>query len=388
MFNLKIDKVKIRVNERDYSFINYLIYNKINYSNLVSFDDFYILEVEYDDYKRISRRYETIIIEYYGKRKIKYFIKKNKYIIICFIYGMFLLKLLTLTIFDIKVNTSSIEIKNIILSSLKENGISKWKKKKSFNELVKIKEEILNNNEDKLEWIEIREKGSIYIVDVTPRVKENDIKKEDVSSIYALHDGVIKHIVVYNGTKLKEENEYVKKGEVIISGNIYKDDKIIDKVNAKGEVYGETWYFARSEVPFKYSEYVDSGKVINHYYLDIFGKKFTLTGKYDSKNTKNEIKLIISKPYLFFKLYRERKHIYKRITRNINENEAYKIALEKCDKEILQKLNKDEYIISKKVLKKEVNSSKMIVEVFFKVYENLGLTSNIDEKEEKYGSSN
>ena len=54
----------------------------------------------------------------------------------------------------------------------------------------------------------------------------------------------------------------------------------------------------------------------------------------------------------------------------------------------LRKLNKDEYIISKKVLKKEVNSSKMYVEVFFKVYENIGVTSNIVEKDDLNGVSN
>ena len=54
-----------------------------------------------------------------------------------------------------------------------------------------------------------------------------------------------------------------------------------------------------------YVEYVETGKTINHYYLDIAGKKMTLTGKYDSTRTMNTKKLILDKPYLFFKLYKE-----------------------------------------------------------------------------------
>ena len=43
---------------------------------------------------------------------------------------------------------------------------------------------------------------------------------------------------------------------------------------------------------------------------------------------------------------------------------------------------------SKKVLKKEVKSSKIVLEVFFKVYEEIGETSNIENLGEINGSGN
>ena len=46
------------------------------------------------------------------------------------------------------------------------------------------------------------------------------------------------------------------------------------------------------------------------------------------------------------------------------------------------------FSISKNTLKKEVKYSKMYIEVFFKIYKNIGYTSNIDIKEKEYGSSN
>ena len=54
---------------------------------------------------------------------------------------------------------------------------------------------------------------------------------------------------------------------------------------------------------------------------------------------------------------------------------------------IKSNLNSDEYIISKKVLKKEVKSSKMEIEVFFKIYKNIGYTSNIEKIGEIDGES-
>jgi hypothetical protein len=46
-------------------------------------------------------------------------------------------------------------------------------------------------------------------------------------------------------------------------------------------------------------------------------------------------------------------------------------------------LDNDEYIISKKILKKEAFSSKIKIEVFYKVYENIGITSKIKNVKEK-----
>ncbi len=383
------NNVKIIVYERSLKFVNFLIYNKIKYESLEKYNDYFYVTVDYEDYKKIRRRYKSKIISYYGKRQLKNIILENKYLIISFLICMIILYLLTNTIFDIKVNTTDEEIKTKILESLNKYDISKYKKKKSFEELIKIKEEILEENEDILEWIEINEKGCNYIIDLTRRViNENNNTSNEPSSIIAKKDGLIKHITVSSGVKMKDVNDYVKKGDIIISGNIVKNDELIDKVNSKGEVYAEVWYFVNVNIPFNYIEYVQTGRVINHYYLDIFGHEFTLIGKYDSNNTMNTKKLILDKPYLFFKLYKEEKVEYKYKEYHVNENEAYKKALETSEKQILKRLNDDEYIISKKVLKKEVNSSKMYVEVFFKVYENIGVTSEIESFENKLGEEN
>ena len=86
-------------------------------------------------------------------------------------------------------------------------------------------------------------------------------------------------------------------------------------------------------------------------------------------------------------LYKETKKEYKYKEFKINENIAYEEALKRSENKIKNKLKDNEYIISKKVLKKEVFRSKMNMEVFFKVYENIGVTSNIVEKDDLNGVS-
>lgn len=383
------NKVKIIVYENSNKFMNYLVYHSIYYEDLTLKEN-YTLTVDYEDYKIISRRYKTKIIKYYGKRFITNYIKYNKYMLISLFISFLVLKLLTSTIFNININTNDEKFYNLINESLKENDIALYKKKKSFNELNKIKNKILKDNEEDLEWIEINEKGCTYNIEVTKRVKNKDIKSDNTpKNIIASKDGLIKYISSSSGVKLRDVNDYVKKGEVLISGNIIKgEDTLITQVEAKGKIYAEVWYTVNITIPFNYVEYVETGKTINHYYLDIFNKKFTLTGKYDSNNTMNTKELVLDKPYLFFKLYKETKKEYKYKEFKIDESTAYEEALKRSENKIKSKLTNNEYIISKKVLKKEVFRSKMNMEVFFKVYENIGVTSNIEKKDDLNGYGN
>ena len=383
-----MNKVRIVVNENSNKLLNYLIYNKIYYDSLNKYNEYFVLDVSYDDYLYIRRRYKCHIVKYYGKKNIVNIYENNKYVLLSLIISFMLLFLLCNTIFDIKINSDNKDIINIINNSLSDNGIGVYKRKVSFDKLNSIKNKILEDNKDTLEWIEIREKGCIYYIDVTPRVKSNNnVDHALPSDIVAEKDGVIKHIVVHRGSKVIDNGDYVKKGDILISGNIIKNENVIDKVHSEGIIYAETWKTVNISIPFKRIDYVYK-KTINHYYLDIFGHKFTISGKYDSDNTINKKSIVLDKPYLFFKLYKEEKKIYDYNEVILNKEEAYKEALNRSIDVINKKLSSDEYIISKKVLKKEVKRSKINLEVFFKVYEKIGVTSEIQDIGEENGEYN
>ena len=383
-----MNKVRIVVNENSNKLLNYLIYNKIYYDSLNKYNEYFVLDVSYDDYLYIRRRYKCHIVKYYGKKNIVNIYENNKYVLLSLIISFMLLFLLCNTIFDIKINSDNKDIINIINNSLSDNGIGVYKRKVPFDKLNSIKNKILEDNKDTLEWIEIREKGCIYYIDVTPRVKSNNnVDNALPSDIVAEKDGVIKHIVVHRGSKVIDNGDYVKKGDILISGNIIKNENVIDKVHSEGIIYAETWKTVNISIPFKRIDYVYK-KTINHYYLDIFGHKFTISGKYDSDNTINKKSIVLDKPYLFFKLYKEEKKIYDYNEVILNKEEAYKEALNRSIDVINKKLSSDEYIISKKVLKKEVKRSKINLEVFFKVYEKIGVTSEIQDIGEENGEYN
>ena len=146
----------------------------------------------------------------------------------------------------------------------------------SSNYSKKKKKKILEDNKDKIEWIEITETGTSYII----RVEERKIKEDNDDNvsydIVSSKNAIIYSIEATSGEKVKKTNDYVTKGDVIISGSITKPDgnKIIG--TAKGEVYGEVWYVVEVDYPFIYKEETQTGKVKEVYVINFLGHRISL----------------------------------------------------------------------------------------------------------------
>lgn len=363
-----------------------LINNSIYYESLNIKDDFICLKTDYDSYKYLKLLLgDVTILRYYGLNGFKFFLKTHYILIISFLLTYLMLIILSNVIFSIEIVTNNNDLKHVINIYLEENNIKKYKFAKSNHELNKIKESILENNKSTLEWIEIERVGTKYVVNLTERVINEEKTDNTPKDIVASKDALIMYIVNKNGTAIKEVNELVKKGDIIISGNILRGEDVIDMVEARGEIYGEVWYTVTTTVPYEFTEYVKTGEVVNHIYLDLFGTKITLMGKYDTNMSLNETTTLIDKPYLFFKVIKERMELYKYKTYKLTKEEAKKEALKRSDKAVTNKLDMDEYIIDKKVLKINEYSSKIEIEVFYKVYENIGVSKELTIIEEPKG---
>lgn len=366
--------VLVSITDEEYlNIIKVLLRLDIYYSELNIKDNKVYFKVNYEDYKNLKKYFTNIKLEKrLGLDGIISFIKKHYIILISFIITYGILLLLSNVIFDIEIVTNNNELKRIINLYLEENGIEKNKFMKSYDELEIIKKKILEENKDTIEWLEIERVGTKYIVNLTERVINEEKIETSKRDLVAKKDALILYLINKNGTSIKEVNELVKKGDIIITGDIIKNEEVVDRVDAKGEVYGEVWYTVNTTVPYKHIDYVKTGEIVNHIYLDIFGKKFTLMGKYDTKNEIVTTKVLLDKPYLFFKVVKEEKELYEYVTHTVTYEEAYEEALKRSERVINEKLSSDEYIIDKKVLKINKYSSKIEIEIFYKVYENIG----------------
>lgn len=365
-------KNKVLVSAKEEGILKTLISNNIYFSNYTIKDNKVIFIINYEDLELLSKLANIKVIKYYGLVGIKKFLKKHYILLTSFILSYLIIIILSNVIFKVEIVTNNQVLKDNITYYLNYYGIVKYKFVKSNKYIENVKEKILLENKDTIEWISINREGVKYVVNVTPRVISNRVSIDKPSNIVSKKDALIKYLVVTGGSSVKEVNDVVKKGEVIISGDVVKFDKVVGTTRSKGKVFGEVWYTVNISIPFKHVIYEKTGETINHIYLDIFGHKFTLVGHYITNNSINEVSVLVDKPYLFFKLMKESKELYNYKEVNLNSESAFKKALERADKSISNKLDTNEYIIERKVLKKDVFSSKIDIELFYRVYENIG----------------
>lgn len=369
------NKITISIKGKDaFDVIKTLVRFNIYYRDLICEKDEVILNIYEESFEKICVLFNDVdVINYHGIKRAKYFFNKHKVVLLSFLLSYIFIILLSNIIFSVDIITNNNNIREILLEELNKEDIKKYKFIKSYKEIEGIKKKILENNKDNIEWLEIERIGTRYIINVTERIIAKKGKDERYTDIVASKDGMIKYIVSTSGVKVKEVNDVVKKGEVLITGKIINNEEVKSMVNSSGRVYAEVWYTVNTSVPYKHIKYEKTGEIINHIYLDVFGKKFTLIGKYETDKSMNETETLVEKPFLFFKVMNESKELYNYKEVNLSVEEAYEEAIKRSDKAIVDKLNVDEYIIDKKVLKKEEYSSKINIEVFYRVYENIAL---------------
>ncbi len=365
--------------------INYTGYKEVSHNKIniiISYEDYLVL-------KKIKSTYEIDIIKMYGLNKYLYIIKKNYTFIISFFISMLFLLLISNTIFEIDIVHNDAKIRKLIKMNLQENNIDKLRIIPSFNKRKKIIEKIIKENKDTIEWLEIERKGSRLIVKVTERRMNKKEEDTNPRHIVAKKSGIITKIEATNGVILKKKNDYVSEGEIIVSGDIIKDETVKGQVHATGIVYAETWYKVKVEYPLSYKEVIYLDDVKNNVVINFIGKDIPIMKNYASSFLEKKHILIKSR-IIPFNIRVEKQRKTKSINKKYSKKKALSLAIKLAEEKINSKLDTDEYIISKKTLNLSSDESKIEVDVFFKVNENItdykevdkSLLQNNEKKEE------
>lgn len=362
--------IKIKIICKDYSYIlkrlslvNIDVY-EVNY-----YDDGIIITINNKDTNKLEKNfsnYNIDVISYDGVKKYKNILKKYYVTIIFNLIGFFLILFLSNIVIDINIVHKNKKTINMLYSELFDNKIKTPSFKKKYDEIQKIKNNILKRHHNDLEWLEIKNVGMKYIVNAEERIITNTNDEKKYCNIIAKKDALIRSINTINGLTIVNNDEYVKKGRILISGDISLNNDIKNRVCADGVIYGETWYTVSITIPLNLTKKEYSGKKRyniayenSKYYKKIFRPQFS---KYD-----NEKKKIFS---LFnFSLYFEKEYEYNEKMKKLTDEELLNYGINLALEKIKLKLSKKEYVINKKVLKKSINNSKMNMELFISVNE-------------------
>lgn len=375
--------IKIKVTGKNINnFLKRLIYNNINIIKVVnvSYKEADLI-INYQDLEKINK-YKTIynieVIEYQGKLKLLKLIKKNIFIISFLILSLIIIYILSNVIFSVEVIHSNSSIIKLLEKELNYYGIKKYSFVKSYNEIEKIENKILKDNKDNLEWLEITREGTKYIVRVEERIINKDNQDTAIYNITASKNAIIKVIEATKGEKQKEVNNYVTKGEVIISPYITmpNNEKVLG--SAKGSVLGEVWYTINIEYPYSYNEISYTGKSKKVWTFTFLNKRISLFDFKKYKSFNKDTKVIFKDNISSLSLNKEYQYETKVINDILTYDEVKEKAINLAKKKLKDKYNSIKDITKVITINEEDLGEKLSLTLFITCTEDITSYSRLD----------
>lgn len=368
--------IKIKVTGRNINnFLKRLINNNINIEKVIPISykeiDLIINYQDLDKVLKLKTIYNIKIVRYYGKLRIIKRIKKDIFILSSLLISLLLIYTLSNVIFKVEVIHSNKNIIKLVTKELEDNGIKKYKFVKNYQEIEKIKNKILEENKDTLEWLEIIREGTKYTIRVEERIINNKPKDNKIYNIVASKNAVIKNIYAESGEKIRSINTYVKKGDIIISSDITLPNNEKISKTASGKVQGEVWYNINIEYPYQYHEIKYTGNKKKVLVLNLLNKRISFFDFHKYKTFNRNIKYIFNNNITPISLIYEDEYETNIINEVYDYNTAREKAITKAKEKILEKYPNIKDITDIKIIKEEDKKNKISLNLFVTCLEDI-----------------
>ena len=318
-------------------------------------------KIKKEDLNKINKYYKVTIVKAVNLESFLLVLKKNYLIVLSIFLSIFLFLIFKDIIIKVDIVSNNESLVKDLNKSLDNYGLHRLSIKKDENSLLVIKQKLEIDYKDTIEWLEIKNIGMTYLVTLEERKVKLEEPKESYCNVYAQKEGIVKKIVATQGNVLVSENQYVRAGDLLISGDISLNEEVKEQICALGTVYGEVWYKASISIPKKYQVKNYTGKTQTNFKLDLGRNDYKiLRSKY--QNYDEETKEIISILGRRLLKTKEKEYTYQDVYYTEEELEK------KIDEVISTKINLQkeagEEILYKNILKKNEFDSTIDIEVF------------------------
>jgi similar to stage IV sporulation protein len=233
----------------------------------------------------------------------------------------------------------------------------------------------LTNNIEALTWVGVELKGTTYHLRVVEKNEPNQPEYLTPRHLVASKKALIVKMFVEKGQPVVNINENVEPGQLLVSGLIGKEGQT-EVVASQGEIFGETWYKSKVELPLntKFNVYNGNEKqqhslLIGNVDIPIWG-----FGKPEFSNIKKEINVRKIK-FLKWELpiayknttLREREEV----NRTYSNEEAVEMAIIMARNDIKKQLPEEAIIKGEKILQKAFDNGKVRLTIHFQIIENI-----------------
>ncbi|WP_078577107.1 sporulation protein YqfD [Salipaludibacillus agaradhaerens] len=322
-------------------------------------------------------------IKFEEKKGLPFLLKKlsNRKGLVAGILGFIaVLILLSNMVWTIEIEGTDPAMEHEVRHVLEQMGI----KKGAFQYFLPAPEIIQDNimNElDGVTWIGVTKHGSSYHFQVVEKEIVEERPTTGTGHLVASRKAVIHDLFVEKGNPLIKPNQVVKKGDILVSGELGKEGKTTF-IAAEGEVIGEFWYKVRVKVPLSQTIETVTGRTAKKHGLKIGNMTVPVWG-FSGLNTDEKYKEQISKDWEIFGYKTPFSHVVtheyelQSIDRERAQKKAVAIAKEEATKKLMQMLSEDAIITGEKVLHETVDGGKVKVSLHYKIQDNIAVKQPI-----------
>ncbi|ASS86600.1 sporulation protein YqfD [Anoxybacillus geothermalis] len=288
--------------------------------------------------------------------------------------------LLSNVVWSIDIEGASPETEHQIVRELKRMGVERGVFQFLLDDPETLQRKLTERIHD-ITWVGVEWEGTLLHF----RVVEKEIPepKEPIPPrhLVAKKEAVIADLFVEEGQPLVSVNDYVQKGQLLVSGVIGAEGRT-KFVPATGKVLGETWYKSTVVLPLETTFHVLTGAFAERHYIAMGRFSLPIWGweKPAFAHTVIETK---KRPFRFWKwdlpVYYERVTIREaeEVKRSYTWEEAFAEAKKIARRELRAKLPEEAVIRGEKVLHQTKENGKVRVELHYEVIENIAVPQPI-----------
>ena len=333
--------------------------------------------------RAVHRRHRRCKVSF-GRRAGLPFLLKRAWLNSGFIVGavlfLFCLFLLSNVVWNIEVTGAKPETEYRIRHELKEMGIEKGKFQFFLSGSDDIQKQ-LTKKIDALTWIGVELRGTSFHLQVVEKKEPKKTEAAGRQNLVANKKAIIRKVFVEKGKAVVQVNDYVHKGQLLVSSNI-SNGKSTELVAAKGEVLGEIWYKSTVTIPLKthfnvYSgweetkHYIGAGKVS----LPVWGFKKNKMESYEKDITKKPLFFLGYKlPFTYNTVtYRDKETVI----REYSKQEAIKKGQDTAESDLKRLIPKNSEVIGRNILHEGLDNGKVVLKIHYQVLENIAIEQPI-----------
>lgn len=180
-------------------------------------------------------------------------------------------------IWGIKIDGNAELSEREVLDELRRCGLSVGSRKRGL-EVGSIENRVLISSDD-ISWISVNIIGTVAEVEIRETEVEEEREEYLASNIVAARDGQIELFEDVRGNVLLNIGDYVRRGELIVSGLYDSQTQGIRYTDAKGRVLARTERDISVEIPLRYEKKSYTGRIFTEKYLIFFEKEIKIYGK-------------------------------------------------------------------------------------------------------------